>query len=744
MCAGNQSAVTKKGGEEVGWFDEQIRARKQSDQEILEASMLEMASAVLGEQDASALKDRQIVSKNAVDQILKYYHFQPVDIPDGIETAQAQLEYALKQHGMASRSVTLSGPWYRQSFGPMLAFRKEDGFPVALLPKRLRGYEWTNAAGRRVSAGKRTAAQLEPEAICVYPALPLKQLGISDLLGFMKNCLRAGDFAVLLLLTLLVTAAGLLLPRITKLLSGFVLESGSTMILWSTAAFLLCVLIASQMFSASRALAMRRIQTKVTLPMEAAMMMRLISLPAPFFRRFSSGDLASRITQVSDLCTIVYSGVFSLGTTAVASLLYLFQIYRYTPALLGPVLAVVLLTAAVMTWTGHLRQKQMRDYMRERAGEAGVSFALISGIQKIRLAGAEKRAFARWARRYARGAQVEFQPPLILKIEPAITLAVPLLGAAAIYYFAVRSGVTPSAYLAFSAAYGAITGAFGALAGSVASAAQIKPILEMAEPILKTEPETAERKEIVTHLSGSIALSGVSFRYDENRPYVIRDLDLRIRAGEYLAIVGKTGCGKSTLLRLLLGFETPETGAIYYDKKDIRTLDLGSLRQNMGVVTQDGSLFLGDIYSNITVSAPQLTLDDAWAAAEIAGIADDIRAMPMGMHTIIGEGQGGISGGQRQRLLIARAIVSRPKILLFDEATSALDNKTQRQVSDALDALHCTRIVIAHRLSTVKHCDRILVLDGGKIIEDGTYDELMAKGGFFAELVERQRLDPAE
>ena len=728
----------------MGWFDEQIRARRQSDQEILEASMLEMASAVLGEQDASALKDRRTVSKNAVDQILKYYRFQPVDIPDGLETAQAQLEYALKQHGMSLRSVTLSGAWYRCSFGAMLAFRKADGFPVALTPKRLRGYEWTNAAGRRVSAGRRTAEQLEPEAICVYPALPLKQLAVSDLLGFMKNCLCAGDHAALLLLTLLVTGAGLLLPRITKILSGFVLESGNPAILWSTAAFLLCVLVASQLFSASRALAMRRIQTKVTLPMEAAIMMRLMSLPAPFFRRFSSGDLARRITQVSDLCTIVYSGVFSLGTTAVASLLYLFQIYRYTPALLGPVLAVVLLTAAVMTLTGHLRQKQMREYMRERAGEAGVSFALISGIRKIRLAGAEKRAFARWARRYARGAQLEFQPPLVLKIEPAITLAVPLLGAAAIYYLAVRSGVAPSAYLAFSAAYGAITGAFGALAGSVASAAQIKPILEMAEPILKTEPETAEKKEIVTNLTGGIELSGVSFRYDENRPYVIWDLDLKVRAGEYLAIVGKTGCGKSTLLRLLLGFETPETGAIYYDKKDIRTLDLGSLRQNMGVVTQDGSLFLGDIYSNITVSAPQLTLDDAWAAAELAGIAEDIRAMPMGMHTIIGEGQGGVSGGQRQRLLIARAIAPKPKILLFDEATSALDNKTQKQVSEALDALHCTRIVIAHRLSTVKHCDRILVLDGGKIIEDGTYDELMAQGGFFAGLVERQRLDTAE
>ena len=205
--------------------------------------------------------------------------------------------------------------------------------------------------------------------------------------------------------------------------------------------------------------------------------------------------------------------------------------------------------------------------------------------------------------------------------------------------------------------------------------------------------------------------------------------------------MGTTGCGKSTLLRLLLGFETPEKGAVYYDGKDLAKLDLRSLRRHIGTVTQNGTLFQGDIYSNIVISAPQLSLDEAWEAAEIAGIADDIRAMPMGMQTVISEGQGGISGGQKQRLMIARAVAPRPKILLFDEATSALDNKTQKKVSDALDALKCTRIVIAHRLSTIRNCDRILVLSGGKIRESGTYDELIAQKGFFAELVERQRLD---
>ena len=224
-------------------------------------------------------------------------------------------------------------------------------------------------------------------------------------------------------------------------------------------------------------------------------------------------------------------------------------------------------------------------------------------------------------------------------------------------------------------------------------------------------------------------------------PYVIDGMSLKIRAGEYVAIVGTTGCGKSTLMRLLLGFEKPERGAIYYDGRDMAGLDLGSLRRRIGAVTQNGSLFQGDIYSNIVISAPQLSLEEAWAAAELAGIADDIRAMPMGMQTLISEGQGGISGGQKQRLMIARAVAPKPKILIFDEATSALDNRTQKQVSEALDSLKCTRIVIAHRLSTIRNCDRILVLDGGRILEDGTYDQLIEKNGFFAELVERQRLD---
>jgi len=254
-------------------------------------------------------------------------------------------------------------------------------------------------------------------------------------------------------------------------------------------------------------------------------------------------------------------------------------------------------------------------------------------------------------------------------------------------------------------------------------------------------PESGENKRIMTKLSGNIEINNVTFRYNEDMPFVINNINLKIRSGQYIAIVGKTGCGKSTLMRLLLGFETPQRGAIYFDGQDVARLNLRSLRQNIGSVMQNGQLFSGDIFSNIVVTAPWLTLNDAWEAAKMAGIADDIRAMPMGMHTMISEGSGGISGGQRQRILIARAIVAKPRILIFDEATSALDNIAQKHISVALDSWQCTRIVIAHRLSTIRYCDRIIALEDGKVIDDGNYDELIAKGGYFAELVSRQRLD---
>ena len=471
------------------------------------------------------------------------------------------------------------------------------------------------------------------------------------------------------------------------------------------------------------------------------MMIRLLSLPASFFRKYNPGELKSRSLSVNQLCSTLLSMVLGTGLMSLTSLIYIPQIFGFAPSLVIPSLIIIAVTVAFSVVSTLMQIKINRQLMNVSAKESGLSYSLITGVQKIRLSGAEKRAFAKWLDLYSESAALTYNPPLFIKANTVISTGITVVSNIVLYYISVRNGIDQSSYFGFMAAYNMLMGAFMSLSGIALSIASIQPILEMAEPFLETEPETADNKEVVTKVSGSIELDHVSFRYSEETPYILDDLSLKVKSGDYVAIVGRTGCGKSTLVRLLLGFEKPEKGSIFYDNRDINSLDLASLRRKIGTVTQDAGLFQGDIYSNIVITAPELTLDDAWEAAEKAGVADDIRAMPMGMHTIISEGQGGILGGQRQRIMIARAIAPKPKVLIFDEATSALDNKTQKMVNDSLDAMGCTRIVIAHRLSTIKHCDRILVLDGGKIIEDGTYDELIAKNGYFAELVERQKLD---
>ena len=726
----------------MGWFDEQIRQRKLSDQEIMEDSLFRMASVVLGRQRAGALSDERIVTKAAIDDILKFYHYKPVEIPDNVKGLDEQLEFCLRPHGLMYRSVKLEEGWYKDAFGPMLAYRKEDGMAVALLPKPFIGYWFRDpVTGKKTDLNRKTAEVFESDAICFYRPLPLKKLGIADLIKYLAECLSSGDILSIVVLTFVATLVGMLMTNANKALTGFVLQSKNLSLLLGTAAFTLSVIVSTQLLDGVRALMMNRLEIKTSLSVEAAMMMRVMNLPANFFRKYASGELSSRYDAVNQLCSLLLGNIFSTGLGAIFSLMYITQIFRYAPALVAPALLIVLVSIAVSILSSLTQIKVSRQVMEKGSKENGLSYALITGIQKIKLAGAEKRAFARWAHQYADAVELSYNPPLLIKANTAITSGISLAGTIVLYYLAVKTRVNPSEYIAFNTAFGAVTASFASLTGVALSVAQIKPILEMAQPILETEPESAENKTMVTKLSGNIELSNVYFRYNQNMPYVVDGMSLKIRAGEYIAIVGSTGCGKSTLVRLMLGFETPEKGAVYYDGKDLSGLDLRSLRRRIGTVTQDGSLFQGDIYSNIVISAPQLTLDDAWAAAELAGIADDIRAMPMGMQTMISEGQGGISGGQKQRLMIARAVAPKPKILIFDEATSALDNRTQKQVSEALDALKCTRIVIAHRLSTIKNCDRILVLDKGQILEDGTYDELIAKNGFFAELVERQRLD---
>ena len=732
----------RRGEVSMGWFDEQIKQRRKNDEDIFSDAFADIADAVLGTKRSFSNDGNDEREIGAIWKILEYYKVKPQQLPSSVKTLNDRLEYLLRPNGIMQRNINLESGWYKDSIGAVLGKRKDDGSAVAFIPKGISGYVYfDDESGKWERINAANEALFEEEAICFYKPFPLGKLTLRSLMRYIVETLSVSDFVFVILSTLAATAVGLLGPKLNNLLMGTVVDSKDYQLLMGITIFMISVSISSLLIRGITSLLMARINTKITISVQAATMMRVLSLPADFFKKYSAGDLSSRAQYIQSLCSMLVSCALNTGLTSIFSLMYITQIFEYAPALVFPALGVILATLLFSLVTTFYQMKYTKKQMELSAEESGMSYSMITGIQKIRLSGAEKRMFARWSKLYAEQLRVAYNPPLFLRANNAFGAIISLSGMIMMYYLAVRSQVGVADYYAFNTAYGMVSGAFMSIAGIATTVAQFKPTIDMAKPIMDTIPEIAEGKPVIEQLSGGIEISNVSFRYHDGMPNVIDDLSLKIRPGQYVAIVGSTGCGKSTLLRLLLGFEKPQKGAIYYDGKDLAGIDLKSLRRKIGVVMQNGKLFHGDIFSNIIISAPHLSVDEAWAAAEMAGVADDIRKMPMGMHTMISEGSGGISGGQRQRIMIARAIAPKPKIIMLDEATSALDNITQKIVSDSLDTLKCTRIVIAHRLSTIRECDRIIYLESGKIVEDGTYDELIAQGGKFAELVERQRLD---
>lgn len=726
----------------MSWMESQIETRAKLDAELSERAYSKLAASVTSARNAPSFRvdDTEQVD-GAIRACLNSYGIEANEAPSSVRGLEERLNWMCRPSGTMHRPVRLVEGWQKQAFGAMLG-KFDTGDVVALLPRGIRGYNYVDPnTGNKVKVTSEVASHITEEAELFYRPLPAKPLKIIDLVKFILHVFNRGDYLVVFIAALAVALIGLILPWANQIAFGTVAPSGQAGLILPLAVLLLGATVSSALIGACHNLIMARMSMKLDVVTEAATFVRVLALPPSFFKQYSSGNLANRISLVTQLTTQMTSIALGSGLSAILSLVYIFQIGMFAPSLAIPALTVALVQAALTVAITLATMRYERRTLESSSKLSGTVTALLNGVQKIKLAGAEERAFAKWADGYADYAQAAYNRPTLLRALPAFVSFVGLLGGIAIYYFAGTTNVSVANYMAFNAAYGQITAAIMAVAAIAGQIAQIKPQLEMVNPILEATPETAEDKPSVESISGALEVTGVSFRYGENLPNVLDGLSFKVKQGEYVAIVGESGCGKSTVMRLLLGFEKPDFGSVFYGRHDVQKVDLRSLRQHIGVVAQDGSLFMGDIFSNITISAPSATLDDAWEAAELAGIADDIRKMPMGMQTIVTEGGGGVSGGQRQRLMIARAICGKKRMLMFDEATSALDNKTQKHVSDSLDKLNCTRIVIAHRLSTVKNCDRILVLQGGKIAEEGTYEQLMAKNGLFAELVARQRIE---
>lgn len=722
----------------MNWFEDQIKNRLQNDEDDFSGAFCELSSIVMGDIAAKAgLVTKMQKTHNAVQEILKFFAKDIVPVPESITDTTEYIDFCIKPSGIMKRKVELTSNWWRDAYGPMLGILN-NGDLIALLPSS-KGYSYFDyESGRKVVINKTNSKNIQSFGYCFYKPFPNHELSILDLIKYMIGNVTKSDIFIYLMVLAFTTLLGLIQPKISLILYSHIIPDGNTSVLFALGILMVSIAMSTQILSLSQSLIMNRLTFRLTNTVEPASMMRMLNLPADFFKDYAAGELSQKFSLIPSICSSIFSVITGTLLTSLFSLAYFSQISNITPALLVPsliIIGVTLVMNIITTLTSMKIQKRSLDAAAELSG---MTYSVLCGISKVKLTGSEKRIFARWAKKYKTSANYTYNPPFILKYSNIINQIISTTGLAVIYSIAVFSKMTVGEYMAYNVAYGMVFGSIMSLTSITTIFSGLKPMFDIVEPILKTIPEISGGKTVVTSISGSIEINNLTFRYGEGGKNVLDGINIKIRPGQYIAIVGKTGCGKSTLVRLLLGFEKPNKGAIYYDGKDINKLDLPSLRRKIGTVMQNSKLFTGDIFSNIVITSPSLTLNDAWEAAQIAGFKKDIEDMPMGMHTIITEGSGGISGGQKQRLMIARAVAPKPKIIIFDESTSALDNITQKHVADSLAKLKCTRIVIAHRLSTIKDCDRIYVLNEGNIIEEGTFDELYEKNGYFYELVNRQ------
>ena len=652
------------------------------------------------------------------------------------------------------RLIKLEKNWYTKDCGTMIGYYGEKKEMAAIIPQTPGHYRLiTRSMPEGIKITENEANKLDMDAFLCYAGFPRRKMRIRDLLRFMFRQCWLSDYRTILLVSFFAGIIPLVTPVITETVFQNIIPIMDREGLVSVTQVLMVASFTMAALSMIRSVSVMRIGSRLDMSVEAALWGRLLNMPEKFFRRFTTGELASRMRGFEALNEVL-SGTFVSSVFNTLFSFWSLLLMCWYSLKLTAVAVVIWAIWCVITVAIYWRVlSYQRKLIAATNAEAGLVQQIFAGLGKFRVHGAEEQAYNLWSKVFGETWRWNLALRWQNNYNSIIGAAQPFILTMVLYYFAVYGlqdssntvadtekviiGIGYAQFLAFEAAFTAFNATLNSVIPLIGKFFSIQPHIENLRPILEEIPENTTDKVEADPLSGGIEVSHLSFAYGEDNKDVLHDISFQIAAGENVAIVGHSGCGKSTLVRLLLGFEKPRSGAIYYDGQSLAELSLPSVRSQMGVVLQNGQLMSGDIFTNI-VGQAALTQDDAWEAAEAAGIADDIRAMPMGMNTVISEGSENISGGQRQRIMIARALAAKPAILIFDEATSALDNRTQSIVTESLNKLKTTRLVIAHRLSTIKECDRILVMDKGSLVESGTYEELVAKNGVFAKLVRRQ------
>ena len=655
------------------------------------------------------------------------------------------LRRLIHKAGMQIRLVKLGKDWFKADAGVLIAYYGEKKELVALLPQTP-GCYYLYGAGNSggIPVTETVAKAIAEDGFVCYPGLPTRMLKIVDLLKFIANRIWKKDIYGILLGSIIAGLVTLCMPIVTTSIFSDIIPIQDYQALGTVTQVMMIAGFTTAAVSLVRSVAVLRIKNSVDMMTESAIWSRLISLPLPFFRRFQSGDIVERMNGLTVVTSLFGGNVISGVFNTLFSFWSLILMCYYSVKLTGAAVAIWIAYLLVITFIYRRELRFQRKLVEATNETSGQVLQLINGLNKIRLQGAEEQAFFLWAKLFAKQWNWKLKLRWQNNYGTLLNALQPMLLTLALYYGAVtwlgaenQQVISYAEFMGFQAAFTSLNVAIIGMIPLCVQFFSVTPYIENLKPILETVPEVTEDKMDADELTGRIEMNNVSFTYNKGETDIIKDVSLLIKAGESVAFVGKSGCGKSTLVRLLIGFEKPRKGGVYYDGQDIADLNISSVRRQMGVVLQNGQLMSGDIFTNIVGTLP-LTMEEAWEAAKMVGLDKDIEQMPMGMYTMISEGGGNISGGQRQRVLLARSLVHRPKIVIMDEATSALDNTTQGIVTKSLAAMHCTRIIVAHRLSTIQNVDRIIVLDAGEIIEEGSFAELMNQNGVFAKLVKRQ------
>ncbi|MFZ4931646.1 NHLP bacteriocin export ABC transporter permease/ATPase subunit [Chryseobacterium sp. Mn2064] len=673
-----------------------------------------------------------------------------MDEPKHIESYENSMTnqlYAIaKSSKIRIRKIILRGIWWKEENGHLLAFTRKDNLPVALLQIKSDSYVLKNlSTGEEVLVNDEVADTLEPIGYMFFSGFDVKMTSLKKVAGFAIRGVKK-DAKFLILAALSGSLIGLLVPILAGMMYDDVIPTADRSLHTEVFVIMLMIGLVTAGLHLAQGVLQQRVETKSSINLQAGVMDHMLRLPVTFYKRFSAGDLTNRVLSINAIRQIVSSTLMTAVLSGAFSFVNLVLLFYYQSQLAW--IGVGLGGAAVvfMITIGWLKLKYDRQVSKYQGEIQGFLFEFLSGISKIRITGGERRVFTLWADKFSRLKKLGFSSGSYQNFVETFNASYPLLTNifffSFLYYTVLNSDkmttmLTVGAFMAFITAFNQFLNDSLRLSMALITSLNVVTLYERVKPILEEETESADQSVDPGELAGDIEMNSVSFRYNEDQPLVLNNVTFKIKPGEMVAFVGASGSGKSTIMRLLLGFEHPEVGSIYFDGDSFDSMNKELVRRQIGVVLQNGSLMSGSIYQNI-VGNSELTLDDAWEAARMAGMEEDIRQMPMEMHTVISEGAGTFSGGQRQRLMIARAIVHKPRLLFMDEATSALDNRTQNIVSESLDKLQATRIIIAHRLSTIKNADRIYVMDKGTIVETGTYDELMELDGLFSQLAKRQ------